>query len=298
MGVIRREGLTQAEYANAIADILKEVPNAVLREGLTQVQAEELISNILMEDPNADLELLEQGGSYTVAIKSRAQDHSFRADLQKNDFDDQGPDAPAPAPAPVPPGKVPVVSPGWAQNYKDLWQTMQIQPQSKDKADDVAGKIVSNRGRYESAVSSTSVPWWFIAVVHAMECSLNFTEHLHNGDPLSARTVRVPQGRPPTGTPPFKWEDSARDAISYEKLDKVTDWSLTSVLYHWHRYNGINNEYKTRGIPTPYLWSGSQHYQKGLYVADHDFDLNAVSGQVGAAVILKTLINIGAVTTI
>jgi len=50
------------------------------------------------------------------------------------------------------------------------------------------------------------------------------------------------------------------------------------------------------GIPTPYLWSGSQHYRKGKYVADHVFDPEAVSGQVGAAVLLKALIDLGAVT--
>ena len=106
----------------------------------------------------------------------------------------------------------------------------------------------------------------------------------------------MPKGRPPVGAPPFTWEKSARDSISYERLDEVADWSLTSVLYHWHRYNGINNEYKKRGIPTPYLWSGSQHYRKGKYVADHEFDPDEVSGQVGAAVVLKALVNLGAVT--
>ena len=75
----------------------------------------------------------------------------------------------------------------------------------------------------------------------------------------------------------------------------MTDWSLASALFHWHRFNGINNEYKRRGIPTPYLWSGSQHYRKGKYVADHKFDPEAVSKQVGAAVLLKALVDLGAV---
>ena len=139
------------------------------------------------------------------------------------------------------------------------------------------------------------MPWWFVGVAHAMECSLRFDQHLHNGDPLTARTVQVPKDRPPSGSPPFTWEESARDSIAYDRLDKVTDWSLPSVLFHWHRYNGINNEYKKRGIPTPYLWSGSQHYRKGKYVADHVFDPEAVSKQVGAAVILKALVDLGAV---
>jgi lysozyme family protein len=223
-------------------------------------------------------------------------ERSFRDSLPENDADDQGPAEPPPPPAaPAAPGSVPVVSPGWAEDYKSLWQAMVIRPEWKKAAEAIAQKIVANHGRYSTAVTGTTVPWWFVAVVHAMECSLNFTEHLHNGDPLTARTRQVPEGRPATGNPPFTWEESARDAISYEKLDKVTDWSLPSVLFHWHRYNGINNEYKRRSIPTPYLWSGSQHYVKGKYVADGKFDPDAVSRQVGAAVLLRTLVDLNAV---
>lgn len=226
-----------------------------------------------------------------------AFDHErpFRGIIQDNDQEDEGPNAPAPQPGPVAPGKIPTVSAGWSESYIQLWSTIQIRPEWKKTSDAIAAKIVSNQGRYAAAVSGTAIPWWFIAVVHAMECSLRFDQHLHNGDPLTARTVRVPSGRPAAGPPPFTWEESAQDSIVYESLDKVADWGLASVLFNWHRYNGINNEYKKRGIPTPYLWSGSQHYTKGKYVADHEFDPNAVSGQAGAAVILKALVDMGAV---
>ncbi len=236
--------------------------------------------------------------SWPFGLRDAPEDHErpFREDLQENDFEDAGPHAPPPEPAAVPPETVPIVNPNWAENYTELWNTMTIRPEWKAAANAIAQKIVTNQSRYASAVAGTAVPWWFVAIVHAMECSLRFDQHLHNGDPLSARTVRVPKGRPPVGGPRFTWEESARDSIAYEKLDKVTDWSLPSVLYHWHRYNGINNEYKRRGIPTPYLWSGSQHYRKGKYVADHQFDPEAVSGQAGAAVILKALLDLGAVT--
>jgi lysozyme family protein len=137
------------------------------------------------------------------------------------------------------------------------------------------------------------VHWWFIGVVHAMECGLDFTTNLANGDPL---TVRVPKGHPAVVDHfPIDWAYAARDAISYEKLDLVTNWSLPNVLFQWHRYNGIANKYKELSIPTPYLWSGSQHYVKGKYVSDHTFDPDAVSKQVGAAVILRALIDMGAV---
>ena len=52
------------------------------------------------------------------------------------------------------------------------------------------------RPRYEKVGGPLGIPWWFIACVHMLESSFNFTTHLHNGDPLSSRTFRVPAGRP------------------------------------------------------------------------------------------------------
>ena len=234
---------------------------------------------------------------FGTAEASEDHERPFIDALPENDFEDEGPNQPPPpAPAePIRPDTVPVVSEGWSEAYSELWKTMTVSPDWAKKADAIAKKIVANQSRYATAVAGTTVPWWFIAIVHAMECSLRFDQHLHNGDPIEARTVRVPKDRPPAGSPPFTWEESARDSIIYEKLDKIDDWSLPSAFYHWHLYNGINNEYKRRGIPTPYLWSGSQHYRKGKYVADHVFDPEAVSQQVGAAVLLNALVDLGAV---
>jgi lysozyme family protein len=224
----------------------------------------------------------------------------FRAkDLPPNDFVDAGPTAPPPPPVaePPPPTTVPQVSADWSENYRQLWSTLAFSSADWEKqATAIAKRIVANQARYAAAVAGMPVPWWFVAVVHCMECSMRFDQHLHNGDPLSGRTTQVPPNRPAAGSPPFTWEQSAHDAIQFERLDRVTDWSLPNVLFNWHRYNGINNEYKRRGIPTPYLWSGSTHYKKGKYVADGKFDAEFVSRQLGAAVILKALVDLGAVT--
>lgn len=219
--------------------------------------------------------------------------------LPDNDFDDVGPDAPAVEPSPVPVDKIPVVSVAWAENYQSLWESMQIRDDWKSIAKNVAKKIVNGQARYAAAVAGTTVPWWFVGVVHMMEGGLDFGTHLHNGDSLTGRTVNHPAGRPAViqGLP-IDWVYSAKDSVIYEKLDKVTDWSLTSVLYHWHRYNGISNEYKMRLIPTPYLWSGTQHYIKGLYTSDHHFEADRVSKQIGAAVLLRALIDIKAVSLV
>jgi lysozyme family protein len=136
--------------------------------------------------------------------------------------------------------------------------------------------------------NSSSVPWYFLACVHYMECSFSFKKHLHNGDPLTSYTVHVPAHRPKVGhPPPFTFEESAVDAIKFMKYDQVTNWSLPFILLKLEGYNGFG--YNRKGIKTPYLWSYSNHYAKGKYVKDGVFDADAVSTQLGAAVILKRM---------
>lgn len=146
-------------------------------------------------------------------------------------------------------------------------------------------RIVAGRPRYEAVSRATGVPWAVVAALHEMEAGGSFRCHLHNGDPLTARTVQVPKGRPVAGRPPFAWVDSAVDALRYDGLDTVNWRDLEAALDALERYNGLG--YRRRRVPSPYLWSGSQHYVKGKFVRDGKFDPEAVSRQVGAAVILK-----------
>lgn len=131
------------------------------------------------------------------------------------------------------------------------------------------------------------IPWMFIGVVHGMECGFNFAGHLHNGDPLQARTVHVPAGRPAAGPPPFTWRQSAADALTLKRFHEVGDWSVPHMLYLLEKYNGFG--YRMRRVPTPYLWSFSNLYEKGKFVQDGRFDPEAVSRQCGAALMLKAV---------
>jgi lysozyme family protein len=131
------------------------------------------------------------------------------------------------------------------------------------------------------------IPWMFIGVIHGMECGFNFAGHLHNGDPLQARTVRVPAGRPLAGSPPFTWRQSAVDALTLKRFHEVSDWSTAHMLYLLEKYNGFG--YRMRRAPTPYLWSFSNLYEKGKFVQDGQFDPEAVSKQCGAALMLKAV---------
>ena len=139
------------------------------------------------------------------------------------------------------------------------------------------------------------MPWYLVGIIHGMEAGYRFDRHLHNGDPLTARTVNVPAGRPPEGHPPFSWEESARDALQFDGLAKETDFSIAHLLYYFEKFNGFG--YRSRGVPTPYLWGCSTHYKAGKFVADHVFSETAVSDQVGAAVLVKQLERTGGLTS-
>ena len=152
-------------------------------------------------------------------------------------------------------------------------------------------RLVSHKNEYANVSETTGVPWHVIGVIHALESSFNFGRHLHNGDSLSHRTRRVPAGRPVEPDPPYAWSTSAVDALQHHDLQLVNNWSLARQLFELERYNGFG--YRFKGLASPYLWSFSDRYLRGKYVADGVFDPNAVSKQVGAAVIMKAMVAAG-----
>ncbi len=183
------------------------------------------------------------------------------------------------------------------QQYQTLFSACVVNPSRVGTVNSIIARIMPNQGRYQSVAAPLGIPWYFVAVIHNMECGLNFNGHLHNGDPLTARTVHDPAGRPPDGQPPFTWQQSANDALSSHRPSIVnqTDWSLPAILYRLEGYNGFGYRGLTPPLNTPYLWSFSNQYSSGKFIADHVFDPNAVSSQCGAAVILFQMAQNGVV---
>lgn len=172
--------------------------------------------------------------------------------------------------------------------YQTLFDSCTINPNRLPEINRVAAAIENNKARYV-ALGDGVIPWYFIGIMHNLECGLSFNKHLHNGDPLTARTVRVPKGHPRSGTPPFTFEQSARDALSLKRLYTWTDWSIPGQLYRLEGFNGYGYRQYHPSVKSPYLWSFSNHYTKGKYIADGTWSATAVSQQVGAAVVLRRL---------
>lgn len=153
-----------------------------------------------------------------------------------------------------------------------------------------AFKLVADRlsapeakARYQAVEKQTGVPWWFIAVVHEREASQRWDRQLGQGDPLNKKSTHVPKGRGPFNT----WEEGAVDALvncaPYAAKNK--DWSPGGALAMLERYNGLG--YANKGLPSPYVWAGTDQYIKGKYTADGVYDPNAVDTQLGCAGLLK-----------
>jgi lysozyme family protein len=175
------------------------------------------------------------------------------------------------------------------REYTLLYKSCLIRPARKAVVDGIVRGLAAKRARYEKVAKALGMPWYVVAVIHSMEAGGDFTRHLHNGDPLSARTKHVPAGRPRTGKPPFTWEASAIDALTLKGLDKWKDWSIPGTLYKLEGYNGFGYRDRHPQVLSPYLWSFSNHYTRGKYVADGKFSATAVSQQCGAALLLKRL---------
>lgn len=184
-----------------------------------------------------------------------------------------------------------------ADQYITLYNGMKILPNRKVEATSVAKKILANKDRYTNIQELTGVPWHFVALCHYRESSLNFNKNLANGQPLKQRTTIVPVGRGPYSS----FEESAVDSlVNVQKYTRDRDWSLPMYIWTIEGYNGYG--YHGKGIPSPYLWGGSDKQKPGKYVRDRVYDPSFWDPQLGVLTILKALtelddsINFGPIT--
>lgn len=201
---------------------------------------------------------------------------------------------PAPSPAPIAiDGALPPIVAGTklaqlTEDYTRCWAACRINDAKRAEVEAAADRLLKGRARYVTVSGRTNrVPWQLIGIMHGLECGYDFFKHLHNGDSLAEPTHRVPAGRPIGWSGAGSWEESAVDAVRLKKLDRVGAWALPQVLYSLESFNGFG--YRPHRIRSPYLWSFSNLYTCGRFVADHDFRPDAVSKQVGAALVLKVL---------
>jgi lysozyme family protein len=185
-------------------------------------------------------------------------------------------------------------TPALRNEYRRLFGSAKVRPERRAAVHAIVDSLVAHKERYASAGRPVGVPWWFVALLHHLQASRDFHRHLHNGDPLVHRTVRAPEGRP-GGPPPFPWEVSARDALTFHRLARIPHWSFSHALFRLESFNGFG--YRPRGIKSPYLWSFSQHYERGTFANGH-FDPTLASERCGGGVLLRVMVDEGHVAPV
>lgn len=177
--------------------------------------------------------------------------------------------------------------------YLDLWEKSQVNPERISEVDKIVDGIMAADAwsQYQAVEKEIGVPAHVVGFIHVREASQNFHCHLHNGDPLSGRTVHVPEGRPPApAEPPFTWQASAIDALTFDGLDKWRDWSAPGICFVLEEYNGFGyREY--HHINSPYLWGFTTAYVGGLYSADGQWDPTAVNENPGCIAMLRRMVD-------
>ena len=78
------------------------------------------------------------------------------------------------------------------------------------------------------------------------------------------KTRLVPKGRGPFST----WEEAAIDALKIKRYPP--EWDIAHIAYAFEKFNGFG--YRSKGIPSPYLWGGSNIQRPGKYVRDGVYD--------------------------
>lgn len=206
------------------------------------------------------------------------------------------PPAAAPA-APSPPVSIhdsPQIAALKAANAR-RWAAMHVKADKIAEFDKTAARLVASKTRYQKISTATGVPWHAIAVIHEREAGGNFNAQLGQGDPLGQVSVHEPAGRGPFLNHPD--DPPGEDAFYRGALDalidcpphasKWQDWSIGGLLTLLEEYNGLG--YANMGVPSAYVWSGSDQYVAGKYIADHVYSATAVDVQEGCAPLLARM---------
>lgn len=168
----------------------------------------------------------------------------------------------------------------------ELWRKCQILKEKVEEFNQIADTVIRYKPLYDEVAHATGVPWYVIGAIDCREESFNHHGYLGNGDPLYKITTHVPRGRGPFPT----WQAGAIDALRFDGMDRLPaggHWDIVTALIKCEGYNGYG--YAHMGIPSPYVWAGTNIQRTGKYVGDGHFDPNAVDQQPGCAGIFLSL---------
>jgi len=149
-------------------------------------------------------------------------------------------------------------------------------------AEQVAKRLLQNRHRFLAVQRECGVPALWLMPVFERE-GPSFDAYFGNGDPLNKPTEHVPRGRGPFQT----WEEGVIDALHLDHITETVAWSWEMACYEWERWNGMGP--RNHGRPSGYLWSGTDIYQGGKYVADGIWSPRTFDHELGTIILAKAI---------
>ena len=116
------------------------------------------------------------------------------------------------------------------------WVAMKVDPNLIATIDKIAHNLFAAKSRYQDVSTTTTVPWFIIAVIHEREASQSWAANLAQGDPWDKVSIHVPRGQGPFQS----WEAAAINALEHSApfAARWTDWSVGGALTLLEEYNG------------------------------------------------------------
>jgi lysozyme family protein len=180
-------------------------------------------------------------------------------------------------------------------HYAQQIASMKIEPDRIKELDQDCEILLKEKAAFVELSDRTPnrTPAAFIMAVAMREMSGNTRCFLGNGQALSRRTTITPKGLGPWLQPyPENFIQGGLLALHIDGIDKITQWSLPRAAYESEALNGFG--YMSKGIPSPYVFGGTNIQRKGKYVSDGNYDPNTMDTQLGTLTIIERLFDLDA----
>lgn len=146
-----------------------------------------------------------------------------------------------------------------------------------------------NQDVYEQISIETGVPPALIAALHYRESACDFGTYLHNGQPLGQPTTIVPKN-----VCFDNFHDAAVAALNSAQAQKgislSQDSDIVLMMTFAELYNGTGyTDY--HDMASPYVFSGTDVYEKGKYVSDGSFSSETVDKQPGVYILVMSVMD-------
>jgi lysozyme family protein len=168
---------------------------------------------------------------------------------------------------------------------------------SGDRLISILNAYDNNKYMYESISEQTGLPPEILAVFHYRECEWDYLDGtfgvcIQNGDPLGVVTTNYPQGLlfysfEESALYEFQINDKSDNYHAYNigilDLDEKPK-DIIAMTAYINLYNGMDWRISS------YIYSGTDIYSSGRFVADGEYDSESVDEKLGAFAILVALL--------